>query len=88
QTLDAIQAEFGTLPSDIAESATPSIVAMDLVYQNATTFEVWVAKSSMNLSSTASGYYATQPQDTANVILRFGLIDTVSRNYAVRKSRR
>ena len=88
QTLDAIQAEFGTLPSDIAESATPSIVAMDLVYQNATTFEVWVAKSSMNLSSTASGRYATQPQDTANVILRFGLIDTVSKNYAVRKSRR
>jgi len=74
QTLHAIQAEFGTLPSHIAESATPSIVAMDLVYQNAKTFEAWIAKSSMNIMSTASGRYATQPQDTANVnvILRFG----------------
>lgn len=70
-TLDAIQAEFGTLPSDIAESETPGIVAMDLVYQNAKTFEAWVAKSSMNLKSTASGRYVTQPQDSANVMLRF-----------------
>lgn len=72
QTLDAIQAEFGTLPFDIAESAMPSIVAMDLVYQNAKTFEAWIAKSRMKLSSTASGRYATRPQDTANVMLRFG----------------
>lgn len=71
QTLDAIQAEFGMLSSDIAKSETPGIVAMDLVYQNAKTFEAWIAKSSMNLKSTASGRYATQPQDTANVILRF-----------------
>lgn len=70
-TLDAIQAEFGTLPSDIAESETPGIVAMDLVYQNAKIFEAWISKSSMNLKSTASGRYVTQPQDSANVMLRF-----------------
>ena len=72
QTLDAIQAEFGTLPSDIAESETPGIVAMDLVYQNAEAFEAWIKKSDMNLKSTASGRYATQPKDSANVMLRFG----------------
>ncbi len=71
QTLDAIQTEFGTLPSDISEGETPGIVAMDLVYQNAKTFEAWVKKSSMNLQSTASGRYATQPKETANVVLRF-----------------
>lgn len=44
---------------------------MDMVYQDAKAFEAWIATSSMNLKSTASGRYATQPQDTANVILRF-----------------
>ena len=71
QTLEAIQNELGTLPSDIAESETPGIVAMDLVYQSAKTFEGWVKKSGMNLNSTAPGRYATQPKDTANVVLRF-----------------
>ena len=71
QTLDATQAEFGKLPSDIAQNETPSIVAMDMVYQDAKAFEAWIATSIMNLKSTASGRYATQPQDTANVILRF-----------------
>lgn len=71
QTLDAIQNEFGALSSDIAESETPGIVAMDLVYQNVKTFEAWVKKSSMNLKSTTYGHYATQPKDTANVVLRF-----------------
>lgn len=72
QTLDAIQAEFGMLPSEIAESATPSIVAMDLSYHDANTFETWVNKSDLRLKTTASGLYATQPEETANVILRFG----------------
>ncbi|MEN8874007.1 MAG: VOC family protein [Pacificibacter sp.] len=72
QSLDAIQAEFGTLPSDIAESDTPAIVAMDLGYLDANTFDTWVKKSDLRLKTTASGFYATQPKDTANVILRFG----------------
>lgn len=71
QTLDAIQAEFGKLPSGIAQSEPPCIVAMDLVYQNAKTFEAWITKSGMTLKSTASGRYVTQPKDTANVMLRF-----------------
>lgn len=72
QTLDAIEAEFGTLPSDITDSKTPSIVAMDLGYHDANTFETWVKKSDLRLKTTASGLFATQPEDTANVILRFG----------------
>ncbi|MEP1518927.1 VOC family protein [Ascidiaceihabitans sp.] len=72
QTLDAIEAEFGTLPSDITDSKTPSIVAMDLGYHDANTFETWVKKSDLRLKMTASGLFATQPEDTANVILRFG----------------
>lgn len=72
QTLDAIEAEFGTLPSDITDSKTPSIVAMDLCYHDANTFETWVKKSDLRLKTTASGLFATQPEDTANVILRFG----------------
>ena len=72
QTLDAIQAEFGELPADIADGDTPSIVAMDLVYQNAKTFEAWIKNSSLRIRKTASGCYATRPEDTANVILRFG----------------
>ncbi|MEO9825066.1 MAG: VOC family protein [Paracoccaceae bacterium] len=72
QTLDAIQAEFGKLPSDIADSETPGIVAMDLNYHDAKQIEAWIIKSDLHLKTTASGRYATQPEDTANVILRFG----------------
>lgn len=72
QILDAIETEFGALPSDVADSETPSIVAMDLSYKNAKTFEVWIKKSGLHLKITASGRYATQMEDTANVILRFG----------------
>ena len=71
QTLDAIEAEFGKLPSDIAGSETPSIVAMDLGYHDAKIFETWVRKSDLRLKTTASGLYATHSEDTANVILRF-----------------
>lgn len=72
QTLDAIEAEFGTLPTVITDSKTPSIVAMDLGYRDANTFETWVKMSDLRRKTTASGLYATQPEDTANVILRFG----------------
>ena len=72
QTLDAIEAEFGQLPSEVAGTDTPSIVAMDLVYDDAQTFEAWIKKSGLNLRATASGRCATQPEDTANVMLRFG----------------
>lgn len=71
QTRDAIQAEFGKLPLEIEESETPCIVAMDLGYENIKTLRSWIEKCSMPINSTAAGHYATQPEDTANVILRF-----------------
>jgi len=71
QSLDAIEAEFGTLPSDITDSKTPSIIAMDLGYQKTETFEAWIEKSYLHLRTSASGCYSTYPKDTANVILRF-----------------
>ena len=73
QTLDAIQREFGMLPPDFAGCATPSIIAMDLTYQNAEQFQHWVKRSCLTLNTTASGRHATRPEDTANVILTFGL---------------
>lgn len=72
QSLDAIEAEYGKLPSDVTGTDSPSIVAMDLGYQNTETFEAWIEKSYLHLRTTASGRYSTYPKDTANVILRFG----------------
>lgn len=71
QTLAPIEAEYGALPSDVIDNATPSIVAMDLTYQNAKALEVWIKKSGLRFGVTASGCYASCPRDTANVILRF-----------------
>lgn len=71
QTLDAIEQEFGKLPADITDSPAPSIVAMDITCANKTALERCLSDSGVPVRTTASGHHATQPRDTANVILKF-----------------
>lgn len=71
QTLDAIEAEFGTLPTSVAEGASPSIVAMDMIYQRQEAFDIWCANNALAPRTTASGCVGTDPEKTANVVLRF-----------------
>jgi len=73
QTLEAVEQEFGTLPSEIANANEPSIVAMDIKYARAEALEAWQSKSGLTVGTTASGHSATQARDTANVMLRFML---------------
>jgi hypothetical protein len=70
QSPDAVEKEFGSLPSAIANTSQPCIVAMDITYACAQTMEQWLSNSDLTIQTTASGRPATRARDTANVILR------------------
>ncbi|NIZ61672.1 VOC family protein [Sedimentitalea sp. CY04] len=71
QTLEAIESEFGELPQTISVAYEPSIVAMDLTYKCPKAFDQWIKESHHSFRTTNSGHLATNPNETANVFLRF-----------------
>lgn len=80
QTHDAIVAEFGPLPTSVGNGASPSIVAMDMIYQRQEAFDIWCANNALAPRKTTSGCVGTDPEQTANVVLRFVRGWAVERN--------
>lgn len=71
QNAAGIEAEFGDLTGPIMSLDTPSIVAMDIIYASDQNLKHWVENTLLHIGTTASGHFATNPNETANTILRF-----------------
>jgi len=71
QSIDALEAEFESLPVSLYETDTPSIIAMDLVYTDPKKFSSSINNCGVEIYTTASGAQSTRFEDTGNVALRF-----------------
>lgn len=71
QSRQAVENTFGSLPSAIAASNEPCIVAMDLRYKNARRLRQWIENSGLDHKEIDETFTLTSPATTGNTFLRF-----------------
>ena len=67
----AVENNFGPLPSVIESSSTPSIVAVDLRYRDEEKLRRWIANSGLDHREVGDMLTLISPADTGNTFLRF-----------------
>ncbi|MGI9487851.1 MAG: VOC family protein [Geminicoccaceae bacterium] len=67
----AVENDFGTLPSAIADSSAPCIVALDLRYRNEEELRRWIANSGLDCRQAGETLTLTRSVETGNTFLRF-----------------
>lgn len=68
---EAIEASYGTLPSDILKSPEPCIVAFDLKYADEAALENRLQESSVSYSKQGSTFCLSDSRMTGNTFLKF-----------------
>ncbi|MGI9509675.1 MAG: VOC family protein [Geminicoccaceae bacterium] len=71
QSRQAVENDFGTLPSVITASSEPCIVAMDLRYKDKKRLLRWIAKSGLEHSEVDETLTLINSANTGNTFLRF-----------------
>ncbi|MGI9449280.1 MAG: VOC family protein [Geminicoccaceae bacterium] len=71
RTKQAIEEDFAALPSAIAISSDPCIVALDLRYRNADRLSIWIKNSGLDHEEIGDRLTLTNPAETGNVFFRF-----------------
>lgn len=66
-----VEHHFGKLPSAVAHSNEPCIIAMDFCYKNAETLRQYIRDSGLGHKKTEKTFTLTNAADTGNTFLRF-----------------
>jgi len=76
QSKQAIEQDFGPLPTVLAASDDPGIVGVDLHYESVHKLRHWIGESGLDCMETNGVFTLTDPALTGNTFLRFHLSET------------
>lgn len=71
QSKQAVETDFGVLPSVVTASDEPGIIAMDLRYKNAEQLHQWIRNSGLDHMQIGETFTLTGSADMGNTFLRF-----------------